>query len=438
MGVDFYNGLYGTEVMGRDGKYHGSRRQVLGALGAGSVAGVTGLAGCVGDPDDIDDGEGNGDDENGDETVQFAILEPYTGPFSDLGEERTQGTELAIEQINESDEFDFEIEYETYDTQSDPETALTEAREAVQSQDAQFITGCISSDVALSMNDFALDNEVLFTPGAADVAITGDRCNEYVFRFETSTAQIAEAMAQWTYEAQGDQIFYHLADYAYGESVMNEFESRMEELSDEYEVVGETRAEFGASDFEAYITQISGAADEADAVVIGSTGADLATFLSQAGDRDLADEIPIVTTTASFTPVRAGAGDAAEGVFSGVRYYPEIETDENQAFVEEYEATYDEPPDNFSRVGYESSRMVARGIQEAGSDDPSDVASVLGGLEQETIFGPNEFRECDGQAVNPVWMGELVEGEELPDVEILTELDGEEAIPPCEETGCER
>ncbi|ELY57289.1 extracellular ligand-binding receptor [Natronococcus amylolyticus DSM 10524] len=366
------------------------------------------------------------------------MLEPFTGPFADLGEERTQGTELAIEEVNESDEFDFEIEYETYDTQSDPEDALSEASEAVQSQGAQFLTGCISSDVALSMNDFALDNEVLYTPGAADVAITGERCNEYVFRFETSTAQIAEAMAQWTYEEQGDQIFYHLADYAYGESVRNEFESRMEELSDDYEAVGETRAEFGAGDFEAYITQIEGAADEADAVVIGSTGEDLTTFLSQAADRGLPDEIPIVTTTASFTPVRAGAGDAATGVFSGVRYYPDLEMGDNQEFVEAYEAEYDEPPDNFSRVGYDSIRMMVRGIQEAGSDDPTEVADVLGGLEQETIFGPNEFRECDGQAVNPVWMGELVEGDDLPDVEILMELDGEEAIPACEETGCER
>ncbi|MFU8869892.1 ABC transporter substrate-binding protein, partial [Natronococcus sp.] len=139
-----------------------------------------------------------------------------------------------------------------------------------------------------------------------------------------------------------------------------------------------------------------------------------------------------------FTPVRAGAGDAATGVFSGVRYYPEIEMGDNQEFVEAYEAEYDELPDNFSRVGYDSIRMMARGIQEAGSDDPTEVAGVLGGLEQDTIFGPNEFRECDGQAVNPVWMGELVENDDLPDVEILTELDGEEAIPACEETGCER
>ena len=418
--------------MGRDDKCHGSRRQVLRAVTAGSVAGLTGLAGCVGDPEEA----ANGDEAL--DTIELAVLEPFTGPFADLGEERTQGTELAIEEVNESDEFDFEIEYETYDTQSDPEDALSEASEAVQSQGAQFLTGCISSDVALSMNDFALDNEVLYTPGAADVAITGERCNEYVFRFETSTAQIAEAMAQWTYEEQGDQIFYHLADYAYGESVRNEFESRMEELSDDYEAVGETRAEFGAGDFEAYITQIEGAADEADAVVIGSTGEDLTTFLSQAADRGLPDEIPIVTTTASFTPVRAGAGDAATGVFSGVRYYPDLEMGDNQEFVEAYESEYDEPPDNFSRVGYDSIRMMVRGIQEAGSDDPTEVADVLGGLEQETIFGPNEFRECDGQAVNPVWMGELVEGDDLPDVEILMEIDGEEAIPACEETGCER
>ncbi|MFP8955827.1 ABC transporter substrate-binding protein [Natrialbaceae archaeon A-CW3] len=425
--------------MPKDNTARGSRRRFLQAAG---VTGAITLAGCVGEVDDDEEGEPD-DDDTGEEptfdTVQLAVIEPFTGPFSDLGEERTQGTELAIEQINESDDFDFEIEYETYDSQSDPEDALTEARDAVEADGAQFITGCISSDVALSMNDFALENEVVYTPGAADIAITGERCNEYVFRFETSTAQIAEVMAQWTYEEFGDQIFYHIADYAYGESVMNEFESRMQNLSDSYEKVGETRAEFGATDFEAYITQIEGEADNADAVIIGSTGGDLVGFLAQASDRGLYDQIPVVTTTASFVPVRAGAGEAAVGVYSGVRYTPEADTGDNQAFVEAYQDAYDAVPDNFSRVGYDSVRMVATGIQEAASNDPTVVKDVLPGLEQETIFGPNEFRECDGQAVNPVWMSELVEGDgDMADVDILFDLDGEEAIPDCEDTGCDR
>ena len=420
--------------MARDNRPRGRRRDVLKAITAGSTIGISGLAGCVGDPDEL----GGGDDENFD-TVQFGILEPLTGEYTDLAEEHYQGTELAIQQINDSDEYDFTIEHDDYDTQLDPATATQQAQQAVQSDGAQFISGCISSSSALAINSFAADNEVIYTPGAADISITGENCNEYVFRFETSTAQIAAVMSQWTADELGDQIVYHIADYAYGESVLNEVETRMESISDSYERVGVTRSDQGSTNFEAFISQISDVSDEADALVVGMTGASLGIFLSQARSRGLPDEIPIVTTTGSFRAVRAGAGEGVYNTYSGVRYVPEIETGDNQAFVEAYENEYDAPPDNFSRVGYESIRMVANGIREAGSRDPTTVRETLSGMEHETIFGPNQFRPCDQQAMNPVWMGECVEPDSggLADVELLTQLSGEEAAPDCEDTGCE-
>ncbi len=417
-----------------DSESHGSRRQFIKAISAGGAVGLTGLAGCIGDADDVNDNGSGGSD-----TVQYGVIEPLSGSFSDLGEERLQGTELAIQQINESDEYDFEIDYETYDSQSNASTATQKATEAVQSEGAQYLTGCISSSVAIAVNDFARDNQVVYTPGAAAVSVTGENCNDYVFRFETSTAQIAEVMAQWTADELGDQIFYHIADYAYGDSVKAEVESRLSSISDSYDEVGTTKSEFGSTDFETFISQISSASDEADAVVVGMTGADLAIFLSQAARRGLGEEIPIVTTTASFQPVLQGAAEGAYGVYSGVRYVPSLETGDNQTFVEAYQDEYDAMPDNFSRVGYESIRMVARGIKEAGTTDPTAVKDTLAGLEQETIFGSNRFRECDHQATNPVWMGECVEPDsgEVADVELLTELGGEEAAPDCETTGCE-
>ena len=415
-------------------RQHGvSRRRMLRATGGIGLAGITATAGCIGDPD-----AQNGDDVDF-ETVQFGVLEPFTGDFAALAEERHQGELLGIQHINESDAYDFEIEFEAYDTQLNAEDAVQAATQAIQRDEAQFLTGCISSSVALAINEVARDNQVLYTPGAADVSITGQNCNEYVFRFETNTAQIAEILAQWTADNLGDQIVYSIADYAYGHSVKEEFERRMNRISDDYQEVDAVQPDPAAEDFEAFITQIMGNADEADALVVGATGGHLVRFLAQAYQRGLHDEIPIVTTTASFSVVRAGAGEAAYDVYSGTRYVPSLETGNNQEFVQAYQDEYGELPDNFSRVGYESIRMVANGIQEAGSRDPSVVKDVLPGMNHETIFGDVEFRECDHQATNPVWMGQNVapaDGD-VADVEILAELSGEDAMPPCEETGCD-
>ncbi|MGM0718258.1 MAG: ABC transporter substrate-binding protein [Halobacteriota archaeon] len=411
------------------------RRTVLKTAGTTGAIAFGGLSGCIGSPD-----AGNGGSDEVDfDLVQLGILEPFSGDFAALAEERNQGERLAVEQINESDEFDFEFEVEEYDTQLNAEDGVQAANEAIQGQEAGFITGAISSSVALAINEVAAQNEVIYTPGAADVSITGSNCNEYVFRFETNTAQIAEVVTQWMVEELGDKIHYQIADYAYGQSVREEIDQRMTALSDTYEEIDTTSSDQGAQDFESVLSQIESNAEEADAVVVGATGGHLVRFLSQAAGRGLNEQLPIVTTTGSFGVIRAGAGEAAYNIYSGTRYVPSIETGDNQAFVEAYEAEYDALPDNFSRVGYESVRLIARGIQDSGSRDPTVVRETLSGLTANTIFGEVAFRECDQQSTNPVWMGQNVPPEDgdIADVELLTRLDGEDAIPPCEETGCD-
>lgn len=411
-----------------------TRRELLRKAGTVGAIGAAGLAGCI-------EGIGDGDDSNevDFDTVQFGLLEPFTGDFAALAEERNQGELLGIKSVNESDEFDFEIEYEEYDTQLNSEDGVSAATEAIERDEANFLSGAISSSVALAINEVAAQEQVIYTPGAAAVSITGSNCNEYVFRFETNTAQIAEVVAQWTAENLGDQIIYSLADYAYGHSVKEEVDSRMQSLSDSYEDLLTVTPDLGATDFEAFITEILDHTDEADALVVGATGGHLIRFLAQANARGLHDEIPIVTSTGSFRVVRGAAGPAAYNVYSGTRYIPSLETGTNQDFVEAYLDEYDQTPDNFSRVGYESIRMAARGIQEAGSRDPEDVKEVLPGLAHETIFGEVEFRECDQQSTNPVWMAQNVPPEEgeVAEVEILSELSGDEAIPSCDDIGCD-
>lgn len=415
------------------------RRTVLQAAGATGALGVAGLAGCIGSTDD-DGGDGGGNGGADFDTVQLGILEPFTGDFAALAEERNNGETLAVDEINQSDEFDFEFETEEYDTQLSPEDGVQAAQSAIQDDGAGFITGAISSSVALSINEVAGNQEVVYTPGAADVSITGSNCNEYVFRFETNTAQIAEVMTQWMVDNLGDKIHYQIADYAYGDSVREEVDRRMQNLSDSYEEVGFTSSAQGATNFESVLTQIEDNVDAADALVVGATGGHLIRFLAQAASRDLGNQIPIVTTTGSFSVVRGGAGTAGYNgeIYSGTRYVPGIETGDNQAFVEAYQNEYDSAPDNFSRVGYESVYTIATGIQEAGSRDPTVVRETLSGLSRETIFGEVTFRECDQQATNPVWMAQNVapdEGE-VADVELLTKLEGEEAIPACDAVGC--
>ncbi len=401
------------------------RRALLRGVGAASVAGLTGIAGCAG---------GGGDD-----TVQYGLLSPTTGSFAALAEGQVRGAEMAVDFVNDSDEYDFTIELNQGDTERNAQTAQDEAERLIQQEDIQYMMGAISSSVALSLNEVAASQEIVYNPGGAAIPITGSRCNEYVFRCETNTAQIAEGGAEWTIENLGSDVIFHIANYAYGRSVLAEWRSRMRNSEATFNEVDVTRAEPEAENFDSVLSTI--ARSDADVLVVGATGGPLIRFLTQAANRGLQEDLAIMTTTGSFQSVRAGAGSAAYGVYSGVRYVPSIETGDNQSFVDAYDERYDGVPDNFARVAYDSIRMTANGIQEADSTDPEDVKDVLPGLSQSpTLFGDNAFRSCDHQATNPVWVGQNVApdgGEGPANVNLEQRVAGSDAIPPCSAVDCD-
>ena len=400
-----------------------SRRRFLAA--AGGLA-VGGLAGCVSNI--------GGSGASG--TVNYGVLSPISGAYSGLGPGQRRGAKLAIEQVNNSNEFEFTIDATYEDTATSEETGRQVAQKAVQQDNTSYLMGAISSSTAIAINDLAESEQVIYNPGAAAVPITGSECNEYVFRAETNTAQIAEAVSDYTVNNLGRKVWFHIADYAYGESVLNRVRSRMKEADANLQVVGTSKSQLGASNYDSFISDIANS--DVEVAVLGMTGGDLINFVNQANSQGLKEQVNLMAPTMTFSVVRAALGPAAVGTYGGVRYLPDLKTGDNRQFVDAYREKHDSPPDNFARVAYQSIRMTAHGITEAGSTDPMEVKDSLTGLEMKTILGPNRFRNCDHQAENPTWMGELVAPKQgkTADVKLLEKVAGKDAILPCNETGC--
>lgn len=397
-----------------------SRRKFIASAGA---AGAIALAGC-------------GGSTGGTDTVTVGSLNPMSGAYSSLGPNQRRGAELARDQINNNDDYDFEFELVEGDTQTEAGAAQSEAQRLVQQDGADFIVGAISSSVALSLNEFASQAEFVYFSGGAAVPITGSSCNQWVFRFETNTAMIAEAISEYSVNNLGTNVWFHTANYAYGDSVYNRVKSRMQSASGDFNEAGTSTSELGSSNFGSYISQIS--SSDADIVVLGMTGGDLVSFTNQAANQGLTDDVAVVGPTQTFQSVLAGTGANSLGTYGGVRYLPKLETGDNQQFVDAYQSENDSLPGNFARVGYDSFRLIAKGMNDAGSTDPEDVRDELEGSTYTTVLGDITLREGDHQATNPTWMGEMVESDsDIPDVELINEVAGGENLPSASELGCD-
>jgi branched-chain amino acid transport system substrate-binding protein len=426
------------------------RRRALRYLGGGALATALGTAGCVqqagDDGDTATESGGDDTDTEGDvdadtesesgasETVAMGVLVPTSGPSAPLGQAQQRGAELGIQYVNDSDAFGFTIDATFEDTQTDPSTGLQRAQAVVEDDGADYVVGALESSVALAVADYVSSRDVVYTSGAATIELTSGNCNGNTFRTETNAAQQMAGLVDFVDSDLGSNLWIHTTDDTYGNSAVAQIERRIEAQGFDIDIVGRTMPDKGTSNYGPQITNISNS--EADVVALPDTGADLINFMKQAESAGLTEEVDIIGTAIFAQVSRQALGSDAVGAYSSTLYNHKLETGDNREFVEAYRNEHGGVPGSFARVGYDMVRMTARGIEAAGTSDPVDVSEALEGLDVTTALGTTPFRECDHQAVNPVWTGQVVEGEEIPGIELLTQVSGEAAVRPCGETGC--
>jgi len=75
-----------------------------------------------------------------------------SGSYTSLGPSQRNAVKLAVKHVNESGEYDYQLDPVYEDTQTTPGAAQQAAQRAIQRNDADLMFGAISSSVALSFN----------------------------------------------------------------------------------------------------------------------------------------------------------------------------------------------------------------------------------------------------------------------------------------------
>lgn len=407
----------------------GSRRQFLKYVGAGAAA--TGLAGCTsggnGTPTPTSGGGGGGS-----LSLKIGGLFPTSGPYSSIGVDQRTGTETALELMSD---MDIDVELVEKDTELNPQTALRRAKEAVEQDDVDILTGHGSSSAAAAVSNYARQQGIpLMITVATDEALTAGNCHDYIFRSNTHTYQNMKPTAEWAMENLGTKFATMGADYSWGRASVGAFVEVAEENGGE--VVEQTWPKLGATD---YSSQIQKVADtDADFLVVRTSGADAVNSAKQIDSFGLKDQMDVISNQTHN--VALGAGDAVVGNYGAFPYHFALENEANAEFVETYRDVGDNSyPSTFSNSSYVGTRMMIEAALAAGSTNPDDLVSALEGIEVDGPKGSMQIRECDHQSTNAMWSSQMVESDEydFPVPEILKEHEPGSNDRPCEETGCD-
>lgn len=319
---------------------------------------VLGLTACGGSSD-----SGN---------VRIALTAPLTGNLSQYGESFKNSVELAAKQWNEKGGvLDRQIELVIEDTAGDSAQAATIAQkivsdESIFAQVGDFNTACCLAaqpiyDAAKMLQVSPTCSAVNFAPGS-------------VWSFECLGTQDVqgEFMAQWAYDNGARKVAVLYLNSDWGISVDQGFAKAFVALGGE--IVIEEPYNDGETDFTAALTKLRETGP--DALYIACYYNDGAAINIQR--TNLGWDIPVYHPgTVYSSDFLSIGGDAVEGVYTNVGFYPDDPTPTAAAFIEEYNALYGTNPDYYGACAYDAFNVLMEAIAEAGELDSELVRQKL-------------------------------------------------------------
>ncbi|WP_382269289.1 ABC transporter substrate-binding protein [Halovenus rubra] len=414
-----------------------TRRRVLASVGA---AGLTGLAGCIGGDDD---GSSDGETMNGGsslDSISIGMVTSTSGPFAVFGNAAITGAELAIEDLES--EYNVEIDLSTDDSQLEPGTGLERARALVTEGDVDFLTGAVSSSVALRLAGWATDNEVTYFPtGSHSDALTGGECGDFVFRPSASNSMLANSISSGMVEAS-DEWFLMYSDYTWGQTAADAVQGALEAAGNT--VVGREAVPFPSDDYAQYVNRAKASGAPAIGVLIA--GLDLRKASSQIIASGIQDRTLAMHQLEDF--VFWGMDKDAASILdvAGQVWGPAVDGGEDfkQRITEQGEM------DPYIRhlLGYISVDQGVRAAVRAESTAAPDMRDALEGHEVSSPIvdmkggGDMYWREGDHQLVQPTYTVTSRSTDAMADdphkdwFSVENKFAGDDVTRPVEETGC--
>ena len=133
-----------------------------------------------------------------------------------------------------------------------------------------------------------------------------------------------------------------------------------------------------------------------DAIFISALPPEKPKILIQA--HELGISVPFIMSSLTSVEVQA-AGAAAEGAITFIGWLSTDDTPGNQAFVQNYSATFGMEPNVFATASYASLYILAEAIENVQSTDAISIRDTLTNIKDfDTVLGKFSFN-TDGDAV---------------------------------------
>ena len=329
---------------------------------------ATALAGCGGDKKAADD------------FIKIGGNLEMTGGSASFGKSAQNGIKLAIEEANaKGGVLGKKLQLVVADNKSEAAEATNAMQKLVAQDKVVAVIGPNLSSASIAATSVNTGAKVLaISPMGTNPNVTVDKdgkTKDFMFRACFIDPFQGTVMATFTKEklqaANVAILIDNSSDYAKGLSQF--FKEAF--VKGGGKIVAEESYLQKDTDFKATLTKIKAA--KPDMVYIPGYYQEVGMIVKQA--REIGINVPMAGGDgwdSAKLPEIAGKAALNNTFFSSL-YSPDDTSDLNKEFVAEYKKAYNTNPDVFAALAYDSTLLVAKAIEDAGSADPAKIAEAM-------------------------------------------------------------
>jgi branched-chain amino acid transport system substrate-binding protein len=339
--------------------------------------------------------------------LKIGLLNSFSKVFAALGNANLNGMTLYFEQIGNTIA-GRKIEVIREDDEINPQVGLTKLKKLVESDRCDLITGIQASNVALACVDYIRQSKTFYLcsgAGVGDLSYTGI---PYLFRCSIATHPIHATMGEWLADNVAKEVVTSASDFAGGRNTISEFKAGY--LKKGGKIVKEIYPPLGNNDFSAYLADMRSIG--APATFNFYAGTDAVRFVKQYDEYGLKAKSKL--TSSGFmveSDTLPAQGKSALGTLSSLHYADTLDNPENQKFVAEYRAKFNEYPSVYSEYGFLAGRLIHLALQavDGNTQDKDKLRAAMAALKVSAPRGPFRFNPQTQSPIQNVYIREVAE-----------------------------
>jgi ABC-type branched-subunit amino acid transport system substrate-binding protein len=333
--------------------------------------------------------------------IEIGYLASLTGFCATFSEEYVRGAQLAVRTINgRGGVLGHPLELLIRDDRDTPSAGVREARDLVLGQHVRYLAGTCSSAVAKSVVQLVADPlHVLYVVGAVDPSVFAGGSVSYAFdTIPTATTEGQMAAAFVRAHPRWKRVAVIGEDYSYGYEVTAAFKAAL--AGSGQTIVSQDYVPSGGSDYRSYISKLI--AEHPEVVYSTVISEDALTLVGQALP------LGLFRQTKYFGVLDYGTMDAMArpplGAY-GYTYYPSASIYHTPFAAALAKFSPADANGGAAGDGFNQVQIIAQGIADAHSIDPTAVRDALGGATVQTVQGNVKIPRCSHLTAMPIAMG---------------------------------